>query len=67
MRAHGITAFPDPVRATSGSLPTPKPGYSRITNFEGWLLEFPASIDMQSAAYARAAAACGAGFLNRPQ
>jgi len=67
MRAHGIAGFPDPVRATSGSLPRPKPGYSRITNFQGWLLEFPATIDMQSPAYVRAAAACGAGFLNRPQ
>ncbi len=67
MREHGIAGFPDPVRAPSGSLPPPKPGYTRITNFEGWLLEFPATIDLQSPAYARAAAACGAGFLNRPQ
>jgi hypothetical protein len=72
MRQHGISGFPDPERAptSNGGLPhlPGKPGtYSRITNFQGWLLEFPASIDMQSPTYIRASAACHASFLNTPQ
>lgn len=71
MRQHGIADFPDPERAptSDGGLPRlGKPGtYSRITNFQGWLLEFRATINMQSPAYTRAAVACGAAFLNHPQ
>jgi hypothetical protein len=67
MRQHGISDFPDPEKAPTGSLPAPKPGITRITNYEGWLLEFPATINMQSAAYTRAATACRAQFLNHPQ
>jgi hypothetical protein len=67
MRRHGIPDFPDPERAPSSSLPRPKPGYDRITDYRGWLLSFPATINMQSPAYTHAAAICRAQFLNRPQ
>jgi hypothetical protein len=72
MRQHGISDFPDPERAptSNGGLPhlSGKPGtYSRITNFQGWLLEFPASINMQSPTYIQASDACHAQFLNTPQ
>jgi hypothetical protein len=63
MRGHGVPQFPDPL-----SKPPPQssvsPGkYREITNYEGAILLFPASLDMQSPAYEQAAAACGAGFL----
>ncbi len=67
MREHGISEFPDPEKAPTSSLPPPKPGYSRITDYQGWLLEFPVTVNPQSPAYTRAAAACDAQFLNRPQ
>jgi hypothetical protein len=34
-----------------------------ITNYEGAILLFPATLDMQSPAYTQAAAACAASFL----
>ncbi len=59
MRAHGISDFPDPKIAATGRLPTPPPGISMITDYDGALLEFPATLNMQSPAYKQAAAACG--------
>ncbi len=59
MRAHGIAEFPDPKIAATGRLPSPPPGISLITDYDGALLEFPATINMQSPAYKQAAAACG--------
>ncbi len=66
MRQHGISDFPDPstTRPTNLSLGR----YSEITNYQGAWLLFPATIDMQSPAWERAAAACGAlaESLNHP-
>jgi hypothetical protein len=59
MRAHGISDFPDPRRAPRGGLPAPPAGVTEVTDYDGVLLEFPATLDMQSPAYKRAAAACG--------
>jgi hypothetical protein len=58
MRQHGVPDFPDPstTRPTDLSLGR----YSEITNYQGAWLLFPATIDMQSPAWERAAAACGA-------
>jgi hypothetical protein len=58
MRQHGVPDFPDPstTRPTDLSLGR----YSEITNYQGAWLVFPATIDMQSPAWERAAAACGA-------
>ena len=60
MRQHAISDFPDPQRAptSNGGLPhLGKPGtYSRITNFQGWLLEYPATINMQIGPHAASAA-----------
>lgn len=56
MRRHGIADFPDP------TLTRPNPGlgrYTEITNYEGVWIAFPATIDLQSPAWERAAAACG--------
>jgi hypothetical protein len=62
MRQHGISDFPDPKRAPAGGLSSVDSGY-RITDYRGVLLEFPATINMQSPAYKQAAATCGASFL----
>lgn len=54
MRRHGITAFPDPATKV-----TPLPaGGGVISDIDGVILEFPASFDMQSPEFVRAAAAC---------
>ncbi|HTX07600.1 MAG TPA: hypothetical protein VME22_03255 [Solirubrobacteraceae bacterium] len=59
MRAHGISDFPDP---SSGSPPAPGSGaYSAVMGRGGYFLAIPSSIDMQSPAFTRAAAACGFG------
>lgn len=60
MRAHGISEFPDPKRAPMGRLPSVPAGITEITDYDGALLEFPATLNMQSPAYTQAAAACGA-------
>jgi hypothetical protein len=60
MRAHGIREFPDPERAPTGRLPSVPAGITEITDYDGVLLEFPATLNMQSPAYTQAAAACGA-------
>lgn len=69
MRRHGVPDFPDP-RTTRPANLSLGPGrqYSEITNYEGAWLLFPATIDMQSPAWKRAAAACGplAESLNHP-
>ena len=40
-----------------------RPGITMITDYQGWLLEFPSTINMQSPAYTRALATCHASFL----
>jgi hypothetical protein len=58
MRRHGISEFPDPrTSIPSNPFPTGSPG-GVISNIEGVILIFPATIDMQSPAFTRAAAAC---------
>ena len=57
MRRHGITQFPDP---TTSRPPTSAiSGAHVITDFDGAFLVFPSTLDMDSPAYLRAAAACG--------
>ncbi len=60
MRAHGISEFPDPKTAPTGRLPSVPAGITEITDYDGVLLEFPATLNIQSPAYTQAAAACGA-------
>jgi hypothetical protein len=56
MRAHGVPDFPDPTTKVT----SPPRGSSGgvISDIDGVILEFPDSIDMQSPAFVRAAAAC---------
>ncbi len=62
MRAHGIPQFPDP----QTSRPADMSRYREITDFDGAILAFPPSIDMQAPAYAQALKACGAPPLGLP-
>jgi hypothetical protein len=54
MRRHGISEFPDP----GSSIPSNKSGIRVITDMHGVILEFPFSLDLWSAAFARAQVAC---------
>ena len=63
MRQHGVPQFPDPrTSVPRGFNPNPAE-YREITNYQGAILLYPATIDPQSPAYEQATAACGAGFL----
>ena len=57
MRAHGVPQFPDP--RTSVPLNPFGSGAGVITDYDGAILLFPNTLNAQSPAYARAAAACG--------
>jgi hypothetical protein len=62
MRQHGVPQFPDPVT----SVPSNPSGIREITDFDGAILLFPATINMQAPAYTQALAACGAPPLGLP-
>jgi hypothetical protein len=63
MRQHGISDFPDPRTSAPASLPL---GIAEITNFDGAVLLFPQTLNMQAPAYRQALAACGALPLGLP-
>jgi len=62
MREHGISQFPDP----RTSVPSNPAGYIEITDFDGAILLFPSTINLQSPAYRHDLAACGAPPLGLP-
>ena len=62
MRGHGVPQFPDP----RTSVPPNPTGYQEITNFDGVILLFPVSMDLQAPAYKHALTACGAPPLGLP-
>jgi hypothetical protein len=62
MRQHGVPQFPDP-RTTVPSNPA---GIQEITDFDGAVLLFPSTINLQAPAYKHALAACGAPPLGLP-
>jgi hypothetical protein len=55
MRRHGVSGFPDPVTA----VPSLHGFVGVISDIEGAVFVFPASLDTQSPLFTRAAAACG--------
>ncbi len=55
MREHGISQFPDP----RTSVPSNPVGYQEITDFDGAILLFPSTINLQSPAYRQDLEACG--------
>ena len=64
MRQHGVPEFPDP-RTSVPSNPLAS-GIREVTDFDGAILLFPATINMQAPAYRQALAACGAPPLGLP-
>ena len=64
MRQHGVPEFPDP--RTSVPLGLFGSGYGVITDFDGAILLFPSTMNIQSPAYKQALAACGAPPLGLP-
>ena len=59
MRRHGISDFPDPrTSVPSNPFPAGSPG-GVISDIDGVILVFPATIDTRSPLFTRAAAACG--------
>jgi hypothetical protein len=59
MRQHGVPQFPDPRTAVPSNL-SPDGPVSEITDFDGAILVWPRTIDMQAPAYRQALTACGA-------
>lgn len=58
MRKNGVSDFPDP---TTSIPPNPVgSGIGLITDYDGAILLFPSTLNMQSPAYQRATKACGA-------
>jgi hypothetical protein len=57
MREHGVSQFPDP--RTSVPLNFGPGQYRGLTDFDGAILVWPLTLNMQAPAYARAATACG--------
>jgi hypothetical protein len=58
MRQHGVPQFPDPVTSVpSNPLGS---GIREVTDFDGAILRFPSTINMQAPAYRQALTACGA-------
>lgn len=62
MRAHGISQFPDP----RTSVPSNLSSFDEITDFDGAILLFPATLNLQAPAYRQALAACHAPPLGLP-
>ena len=63
MRQHGVPQFPDPRTSAPASFP---PGIAEISNFDGAVLLFPLTLNLQAPAYRQALAACGAPPLGLP-
>jgi len=64
MRQHGVSQFPDP--RTSVPRDPLAADDAEITDFDGAILLFPSTIDMQAPAYKQALTACGAPPLGLP-
>jgi hypothetical protein len=63
MRRHDISDFPDPRTSAPASFPS---GIAEIANFDGAVLLFPQTLNMQAPAYRQALAACDAPPLGLP-
>lgn len=62
MRQHGVSQFPDP----RTSVPSNPVGITEITDFDGAILLFPSTMNLQAPAYRQDLAACGAPPLGLP-
>lgn len=68
MRGHGAPQFPDPRTSVPSNLKSPSVGgeIREITDYDGAILLFPVSMDLQAPAYRHALTACGAPPLGLP-
>jgi hypothetical protein len=68
MRAHGVPQFPDPRTSVPSNITPPSAGgdIREITDYDGAILLFPVSMDLQAPAYRNALTACGAPPLGLP-
>jgi hypothetical protein len=57
MRQHGVPQFPDPRTSVPSDFGPGK--YRGLTDFDGAILVWPTTLNMQSPAYTQSAAACG--------
>lgn len=64
MREHGIKDFPDPRTSIPTNLAAL--GIREVTNFDGVILLFPDTMNLQAPAYRQALTACGAPPLGLP-
>jgi hypothetical protein len=64
MRQHGVSQFPDPRTSVPANLNPQQ--YPQITDFDGAILLFPATLNLQSPAYRQELTACGAPPLGLP-
>ncbi len=62
MRRHGVPQFPDP----RTSVPSNPSDIQEITDFDGVILLFPTTMNLQAPAYRQALKACGAPPLGLP-
>ncbi len=62
MRRHGVSGFPDPRTSVPSNFAAAGGGV--IADRDGVILLFPATLDMQSPLFLRAAAACGFRLTN---
>jgi hypothetical protein len=63
MRRHGVAQFPDPQTSVPNLSPA---GPGVVSDFDGAILMFPSTIDMEAPAYRQALTACGAPPLGLP-
>jgi hypothetical protein len=68
MRGHGVPQFPDPRTSVPSNLKSPNGGgdIREITDYDGAILLFPTSMDLQAPAYRHALTVCGAPPLGLP-
>lgn len=64
MRQHRVPQFPDPRTSVPSNVSVRE--YQQITDFDGAILLFPLTINLQAPAYKQALAACGAPPLGLP-
>jgi hypothetical protein len=64
MRRHGISDFPDPMTSVPSDVSPAKVGV--VTDFDGAILVFPVTFNLQAPAYRQALTACGAPPLGLP-
>jgi hypothetical protein len=64
MRRHGVPQFPDPRTSIPSNLSAS--GVGVVTDFDGVILLFPSTMNLQAPAYRQALTACGAPPLGLP-